>query len=426
MIAGISRRGGRSASVAGRKERRVFAVCSALGALAVLSAGLAPSASAADGQSQQWYLSAMKADEMWNVSTGKGVKVAVVDTGVNANTPSLKGQVLVGEVPEAVGYKATEDYDGHGTSMAELIAGTGAQGGLKGLAPGAKIVPYRIGMKDMKDGSEKEKAPPLTDVIRAIADSDAKIISMSFTEDIQRPEILAAIKYAYSKGKLMVAGTGNDAAEKNFIGYPAAYPYVVGVAASDESGKVGKFSEHGNYVDLAAPGLDVPTWCDETFRSYCVGVGTSMATAITSASAALIWSAHPDWTANQVLASLIETAGRDWAKDDPSTYLGYGLIRPRKVLEDSNFNPGAAGTDPLAKENVRGVTGVGTDNSPSPSASTSSQPPKNTSGGQTSAAGSSSDSSDDNTTMWVALGAAAAVLVIGGGAFAVVRSRRGA
>ncbi|MGX1272715.1 type VII secretion-associated serine protease mycosin [Streptomyces phaeoluteigriseus] len=406
--------------------RHVSVVCSTLGALVVLSAGLAPSASAADGQSQQWYLSAMKADEMWKVSTGKGVKVAVVDTGVNANTPSLKGQVLVGEVPKAVGYKATEDYDGHGTSMAELIAGTGAQGGMKGLAPGAKIVPYRIGMKDMKDETEKEKAPALTDVIRAIADSDAKIISMSFTEDIQRPEIMAAIKYAQSKGKLMVAGTGNDAAKKNFIGYPAAYPYVVGVAAADKSGTVGKFSEHGNYVDLASPGLDVPRWCDNTFRSYCPGEGTSPATAITSASAALIWSAHPDWTANQVLASLIDTAGRDWAKDDPSTYLGYGLIRPRKVLENSNFNPGPADTDPLAKENVRGVTGVGTDNSPSPSASTSSQPSKDTSGGQTSAAGSNSDSSDDNTTMWVALGAAAAVLVIGGGAFAVVRSRRSA
>ncbi|MFE0456854.1 S8 family serine peptidase [Streptomyces sp. NPDC058914] len=390
--------------------------------MAVLSAGLAPSAAAADVQSQQWYLSAMKADEMWKVSTGKGVKVAVVDSGVNPETPSLKGQVLAGEVPRAVGYKATEDYHGHGTSMAELIAGTGAEGGLKGLAPGAKIVPYRIATTELKDASEKKKAPSLPDVIRAIADSDVKVISMSFGEDIERPEDLAAIKYAQSKGKLMFASTGNDAQEKNFIGYPAAYPYVVGIAASDKSGTVGKFSEHGNYVDLASPGLNVPTWCDNTFRSYCTGQGTSQATAIASASAALVWSAHPDWTANQVLASLIDTAGRDWAKDDPSTYLGYGLIRPRKVLENSSFNPGAAGTDPLAKENAVGVTG---DTSPSPSASTSSQPSKSTSGGQTSAAASSSESSD-NSTMWVALGAAAAVLVVGGGAFAVIRSRRGA
>ncbi|MFI6036117.1 S8 family serine peptidase [Streptomyces sp. NPDC051315] len=364
----------------------------------------------------------MKADEMWKVSTGKGVKVAVVDTGVNPNTPSLKGQVLADEVPESVGYKATEDWEGHGTSMAELIAGTGAGGGLKGLAPGAKIVPYRIAMKDMASEGDKDKAPELPDVIRAIADSDVKIISMSFTEDIERPGVPEAIKYARSKGKLMIAGTGNDAQTKNFIGYPAAYPYVVGIAAADKSGSVGKFSEHGNYVDLASPGLDVPRWCDNTFRSYCTGQGTSQATAIASASAALIWSAHPDWTANQVLASLIDTAGRDWAKDDPSTYLGYGLIRPRKVLENTDFNPGSAGTDPLAKENAAGVTG---DTSPSASASTSSQPSESTSDGQASAAGSDSDSSD-NTTMWVALGAAAGVLLLGGGAFAVIRSRRSA
>ncbi|MDX5568794.1 S8 family serine peptidase [Streptomyces sp. ID05-04B] len=367
----------------------------------------------------------MKADEMWKVSNGKGVKVAVVDTGVNPDTASLKGQVLVGEVPKAVGYKAAVDYLGHGTSMAELIAGTGAGGGLKGLAPGAKIIPYRIALKGLKSEAEVKKAPTWAAVIRAVADSDAKIINMSFGIDVTSPEMASAIKYANSKGKLMIAGTGNDAETKNFIGYPAAYPYVVGIAASDKSGKVGKFSEHGNYVDLAAPGLDVPTWCDATFREYCNGGGTSMSTAIASASAALIWSAHPKWTANQVLASLIDTAGRDWAKGDPSTYLGYGLIRPRKVLENPNFNPGPAGTDPLAKENVTGVTDAA-GNAPSAkgSASASPQPSKDATDDQAPAAATADASG--NTTMWIVLGAAAAVLVIGGGAFAVIRSRRGA
>ncbi|MFC5956996.1 S8 family serine peptidase [Streptomyces pratens] len=363
----------------------------------------------------------MKANEMWKVSTGKGVKVAVIDTGVNPDTPSLNGQVIAGETSESLGYKATEDFVGHGTTMAELIAGTGTRGALKGLAPEAKIVPYRVAMHGLT-GTEKEKAPDLAKVIRAVADSDVKIINMSFGASISDPGDLEAVKYAHSKGKLMFASTGNDAEENNFIGYPAAYPYVVGVAASGKSGKVGKFSEHGNYVDLAAPGLDVPAWCDETFRTYCTGEGTSIATAIASASAALVWSAHPGWTANQVLASLIDTAGRDWARDDPSTYLGYGLIRPRKVLEKKDFNPGASDTDPLARENVTGVLDesgnpVAASTSPSP------KPSKDTSGGQNSTAASDTDTSG-NTTLWVTLGAAAAVLVIGGGAFAVIRSRR--
>ncbi|WMX69426.1 S8 family serine peptidase [Streptomyces collinus] len=386
-----------------------------------MSSGLAPSAVAADVQSKQWYLNAMSAEDMWKISTGKGVKVAVLDTGVNPDTSSLKGQVLGDEVPEMVSYKATEDYNGHGTSMAELIAGTGAGGGMQGLAPGAKIVPYRVLSKGVSS-AVKKKTPSVADAIKSAADSDAQIINMSIGTDIIDPDVEKVVKYAHSKGKLMFAATGNNAESENFIGYPAAYPYVVGVAASDEKGKVGEFSEFGNYVDLAAPGLNVPYWCDATFRSYCDdGDGTSMATAIASASAALIWSAHPDWTANQVLRTMIDTAGRTWAKGERSNYVGYGAVRPRRVLENRDINPGSAATDPLSFENGTGVTGVTA--SPSSPASTSSQAPKNPSGGQTSATGSTSESSD-NTTMWVALGAAGAVLVIGGGAFAVIRSRR--
>jgi type VII secretion-associated serine protease mycosin len=374
---------------------------------------------AADVQSKQWYLNAMDAEGMWEVSTGEGIKVAVLDSGVNPETPSLKGQVLVDDVPKAVSHGATNDYAGHGTTMAELIAGTGDAGGLRGLAPGAKIIPIQVDLKDNPD----KKAPEVAAAIKAAADSNAQIINMSISSDIIDPDVEKAIKYAQSKGKLMFAATGNDAQTKNFIGYPAAFPYVVGVAATDKSGKVAEYSEHGNYVDLAAPGLNLPRWCDATFRSYCDegGGGTSSATAITSASAALIWSAHPDWTANQVLRTMIDTAGRTWAKGERSNYVGYGAVRPRKVLENNSINPGSAATDPLSFENGTGVTGVNA--SPSAPASTSSQAPKNTSGGQTSAAGSISESSG-STTMWVALGAAGAVLVIGGGAFVVIRSRR--
>ncbi|MFJ6667660.1 S8 family serine peptidase [Streptomyces sp. NPDC091383] len=396
------------------------AACAALGALMALPVGLAPSAAAADVQSQQWYLSAMKADEMWKTSTGKGVKVAVVDSGVNPSTPSLQGQVLADEVPKSLAYGATQDVSGHGTTMAEEIAGTGRDGGIKGLAPGAKIVPYRVSIDGMSLAQEN-KAPVLRKVIKAIADSDVKIINMSFGDDISYDGEQEAIKYAASKGKLMFAAVGNDAQTSNNAGYPVSYPYVVGVSAIDKSGTVGKFSTHGRYVDLTAPGVNLPAWCNASFRSYCShGSGTSDSSAIASASAALIWSAHPDWTANQVLRSLIDTAGRQWPKDTPSNYLGYGVVRPRKVLENPHYNPGSATADPLATENWRGKPG----SSPSTSAagSTPSAPAKS-SGGATSAADTSSKSSGNNLT-WVVVGAAAALVVIGGAVFAVIRSRR--
>ncbi|MGZ0203398.1 S8 family serine peptidase [Streptomyces sp. RM1] len=399
--------------------KRVTAACAALGALMALPVGLAPSAAAADVQSQQWYLSAMKADQMWKTSTGKGVKVAVVDSGVNPSTPSLQGQVLGDEVPKALSYGATKDLDGHGTTMAEIIAGTGHGGGMKGLAPGAKIVPYRIAGNGFTL-PEANKAPDVSKVIRAIADSDVKIINMSFGSDISYDDEEAAIKYAASKGKLMFAAAGNDARTTNNAGYPVSYPYVVGVSAIDKTGTVGKFSTHGRDVDLAAPGVNVPAWCDASFRSYCSHAnGTSTATAVASASAALIWSVHPDWTANQVLRSLIDTAGREWPKETPSNYLGYGIVRPRKVLEDPHYNPGPANVDPLATENWRGKPK--TSSSPTPSGS--SAPAKSPSGGETSAADASSKSSGSTLT-WVVVGAAAALVVIGGAVFAVIRSRR--
>ncbi|NED37379.1 S8 family serine peptidase [Streptomyces sp. SID8499] len=404
-----------------------------VGALAALSVGFAPNAAAYDAQSKQWYLQPMQAEKMWKTSTGKGVKVAVIDSGVNPNTPSLRGQVLTNETPKSVAYRATEDYVGHGTTMAELIAGTGAGGGLKGLAPGAKIVPYRVILTGVPK-SEREKTPEPWQAIRVAAETDAKIISMSIG-GVPTAELESAVNYAASKGKLMVAAVGNAGSGNGRIDFPAAEHYVVGVSSMNASGTVSKFSSYGDYVDLTAPGEEIPGWCDATFRAYCDDYnGTSPATAIAAASAALIWSAHPDWTVNQVTRALIDTAGRSWAKNDPSKYLGYGAIRPKNVLANPQYDPGPPDVDPLAEENGGGdllaKSGV-TQASPKPSvagsAAASAVPQaqqKRTTGG-TAAAGSSAGSTGDSNALWTALGAAAAVLVFGGGGMAFVRARQG-
>nr|WP_229854371.1 S8 family serine peptidase [Streptomyces filipinensis] len=402
--------------------RRLAAMCSALGTLVIVSAGPAPGAPAEGIRSKQWYLNAMRADEMWKHSTGKGVEVAVVDSGVNPKTPSLKGQVLTGQVPKSVAYEATEDHAGHGTGMAELIAGTGAGGGVKGLAPGAKILPLHIPYTT--DRKDEDKLASLADAIRAAADSDAKVINMSLASPYSSSEEEDAVKYAASKGKLMFAAIGNGG-EKGKASYPAVYPYVVGVSASDSTGTVGKFSTKSDYVDFAAPGVHIPLWCDGTFTRYCDTDGTSPATAIASACAALVWSVHPDWTANQVLRTLLDTAGRSWPKDRPSTYLGYGIIRPRRVLTDQNIDPGPADRDPLYAENG---TGADEDVMATPSLSVAPSPGRpaqdaGSSGGPGPAAAKDSGSGGDTTT-WMVIGAVAAVLVVAGAGFGVLRARR--
>ena len=164
-----NRPGARStARIRGRRWRGMGSVAAALGAWTMAFTGLAPAAAADDVQSQQWYLDAMQADKLWKVSTGKGVKVAVVDTGVS-ETLSLEGKLLPGKDLTELSGDVNDDYQGHGTSIAELIVGSGTGGGLRGLAPGAKVIPFRVTLS--KKGAEadeyKELGPPLTVMLRS-------------------------------------------------------------------------------------------------------------------------------------------------------------------------------------------------------------------------------------------------------------------
>ncbi|MFJ2111016.1 S8 family serine peptidase [Streptomyces sp. NPDC087850] len=428
MTAGMSRAKKRGGPHAVR--RGVLCTLAAVGVWSTGIAGVAPAAVAVeDVQSKQWYLDAMAAERMWKVTTGEGIKVAVIDTGVNPSTPSLKGQVLKGwDATESAGDEA-DDYSGHGTTMAELIAGTGKGGGLQGLAPGAKIIPMRISDTEYQN-EHKVNARDAEEAIRAAADSDAQIISMSFASEYSSQGEREAVEYAESKGKLFFAGSGNNAKSDNKDQYPASYPQAIGVAATDRNGKVSEYSQHGDGVDIAAPGDDIPGWCDSTFKSYCGGDGgTSSATAIAAASAALVWSIHPDWTANQVLRVLFDTAGRDWDKGTRSSYLGEGLIRPGRNILYGKGDPGAADINPLTNEKTPAPSG-----SPAPASSASASAEAEAGTGEKAgdesddkpvAAGASEDS-EGGSRLGLIAGVAAVVVVGAGAAFALLRRRRAA
>ncbi|QCW79632.1 serine protease [Streptomyces sp. S6] len=413
----------------GRHQRRVLGALAVAASWSVVFACVAQPAAAADVQSKQWYLKAMQAEEMWKITTGEGIKVAVIDSGVNPNTPSLKGQVLKGLDATGAAGDENDDYDGHGTNMAELIAGTGSGGGLKGLAPGAKIVPMRVSDTEFQNRNSVN-ARDVEDAIRAAADSDVKIISMSISSPYSSQEEREAVKYAQSKGKLFFAAVGNDGAGRNQEEYPAGYPQVVGVASADRDGKVAEYSQHGNTVDIAAPGKEIPRWCDKSFQRYCDGEGgTSAATAIASASAALVWSANPDWTANQVLNVLFDTAGRDWKKGDRSAYLGHGLIRPAMNILKGKGDPGDPDISPLTNERTTGspASPAASEQPSTPASDQPAQSGKGSEADETVAAGDSKTSASDDggAPLSLILGGIAGVVVLGGVVFALVR-RRGA
>ncbi|MFI8940456.1 type VII secretion-associated serine protease mycosin [Streptomyces syringium] len=303
-------------------------------------------------RSQQWYLDAMHAEEMWQTSTGAGVTVAVIDSGVDAELPDLRGQVLPGKDFSGIAGDAHSDYEGHGTSMAVLIAGTGrsnAGSGSFGLAPGVKILPLRV-VSDKAPVTQKLPGVAMSDAIRFAADSEAKIINISMGGPGEVPEQKKAVEYALSKGKLVFASVGNRGRKDNAVVFPAALPGVVGVAAVDEDIKATAESERGPQVDLAAPGDNMVTTC-KGGTGICRGHGTSDATALASASAALLWSVHPNWTANQITRVLINTAGGPQNGDKRSDSIGYGVVRPRIALKNPG-DPGPADVNPLPGPNA--------------------------------------------------------------------------
>ncbi|MER7880248.1 S8 family serine peptidase [Streptomyces solisilvae] len=396
-----------------------------LSALAILGAGLmavggtAPAAAAQDVNSQQWYLKDMQAESMWKVSRGKGVTVAVVDTGVNASISELRGQVLEGADMSHNPTGAHKDTDGHGTNIAALIAGTGASGGIQGLAPGAKILP----VKDVVDARVDSSDGIVSKAIRYAADHGARVINVSQGSDAvssQLPRTLSAVKYAIKKGSLIFAAVGNTGNKTNYVTYPAGFPGVVGVGAINREGKATKWSNSGDQVGLVAIGDEIPIHCGS---NVCTSYGTSQATAITSASAALIWSKHPEWTNNQVLRVMMQTAAKPTTGDIPSSYLGYGSVRPRKVLLDGEGDPGPANTNPLlAREGATKPEPSGSASKPAGDPSQS--PASDEQAAEKPAAEAKTSDDGGNTTLWVALGAG--VVVVGAAvAFTVVRRRGG-
>ncbi|GAA0373394.1 type VII secretion-associated serine protease mycosin [Streptomyces blastmyceticus] len=375
--------------------------------LAVVLACVATPAAAQDEHSRQWFLDDMQAEQMWKVSRGEGITVAVIDTGVDASLPELRGLVLEGTDTSNNPTDAHMDSERHGTNMATLIAGSGADGGIQGLAPESKILP----IKAVPDQRVDAVDPLISRAIRYAADHGAKVINISkgaLGVPANFTKTQSAVNYALGKGSLIFASTGNDGDKANEPAFPAALPGVVGVGAIDRQGKVAKFSTYGNQVGLVAFGDEIVQHCEKG-SGYCIAGGTSQATAIASASAALIWAKHPDWTNNQVLRVMMDTAGKPAGAKMPSKYLGYGSVRPRKVLVDGEGDPGPANVNPLLAANA-----------PKPSASDSD--PNSSAAGKPIAAATATDDGIGTIT-WVALGAGAAVITAAAIGFGVMRRR---
>jgi type VII secretion-associated serine protease mycosin len=298
--------------------------------------------------SQEPVLRTLRLDKAWATSKGKGVIVAVLDSGVDPRHRDLVGSVTVGkDFTEGANPPGASPRRLHGTYMASLIAGhghgPGGGNGIIGVSPEARILSVRVILEDEEPGfREFNSAERYDNVvargIRYAVDHGADVINMSISKDLATREERAAVRYAIAKGVVLVAAAGNEGAAApgpdGFApySYPAAFPGVVSVGAADRGLRRATFSNFNPSVLVAAPGVDIlgagPG--DE----YWVGRGTSQASALVSGVAALIKAKYPDMAPPLVVQALTKGATRR-PSGGYDTGMGFGVVSAAGALAEA-------------------------------------------------------------------------------------------
>lgn len=282
-----------------------------------------------------WSLQRLVFDQIWEDTKGKGVEIAVIDSGTDNQHPQLRSAVAKGgDVINKKG-DGTSDAAGHGTKVGGIIAARPTSGtGFVGIAPEATVIPVRQ--------NDNENKGTVGSMVRAIDYAIAKgvdIINISQGTSRQLDpgsDLHLAIEEAQRKNILVIASAGNDGAsgvkQDNF---PASIPGVLGVAASDRNNERASFSQSGKAVDIAAPGVDMVSTVPGD--GHCVDNGTSFAAPYVTGVAALVRAKYPKWSYKEVSWHLQQTADRVSPGRDDN--IGWGVVDPMAALSGNSQPP---------------------------------------------------------------------------------------
>jgi len=304
-------------------------------ALTLVSIFVSAQPASADAiRDREYWISDYGFQKAWKITKGAGVKVAIIDTGIDATHPDLQDAVALGlDVSSDETYaeqNPIQDFGFHGTMVASLLAGRGhdKNSGVIGVAPEAEII--SIAMRfDIENPSTDEQ---IAKGIRNAVDAGAKVINLSLTRNSRDWPALwdEAFQYAFDNDVVVVAAAGNRAGGTEQVGAPATIPGVLVVAGVDKNAQASnQASTEGLTIGVSAPATDLVSAYPGA--DYKIWSGTSGAAPIVSGLVALVRAQYPELDANNVINRVIATATK--MTDEPySTEFGYGLIDPLKAL----------------------------------------------------------------------------------------------
>jgi hypothetical protein len=262
------------------------------------------------------------ADRLHGSVTGKGVTIALIDTGVDSKHPALADRIAQQEDMTGKGFSA----DVHGTLLAGIIAADPSRpGGINGIAPGVSL----LAIKACQPQSPRSAAAQCWSLTLAkgldfAIQKKAAVINMSLggPAGVEDKLLRRAVDEAVSRGAMVVAAAGNDGPVAQ-PGLPAALPNVVAVTAVDSKERLYPSATQGDFIDLAAPGVDIVS--TSPGGRVLVSSGTSLAAAFVSGSAALALQQQPQLS-RQALTSLLERTAKDLGSQGRNHQFGHGLV----------------------------------------------------------------------------------------------------
>ncbi|MCR6108182.1 peptidoglycan-binding protein [Salipaludibacillus agaradhaerens] len=271
-------------------------------------------------QTIDWGIERVEAPQAWdNDVTGKGIKVAVIDSGVNKSHPDLN----IAGCYSATNAPTCEDDDGHGTHVAGIIGAQNNDIGVVGVAPDAEIYAARVSNLDNEIWT--------VDVISAIdwaISQDVDIINLSLGSRQYSSAMEQSITKAYAEEILVVAAAGNDYHDP--VRYPAALPNVIAVSATDRYDNLGNYSNIGDEIEVTAPGSAI--YSTYLNHSYATLSGTSMASPHVAGVLALLKEAYPDMSRDELRTILVEQA-IDLGESGKDDHFGYGLVQAPSIVK---------------------------------------------------------------------------------------------